>query len=104
MHCLEKPSKGLKYLIEIIETWIIPFLESLADEDELVENFKLCNALHKMIDEMMKDLTTQFSIENHLDKSNWSFIIQKVCSYNKSKNDTLKLRSKRLSLKRKRLF
>ena len=34
IHCLEKPSKAVKYMIEITEVWIIPFIDSLSDEDE----------------------------------------------------------------------
>ena len=99
--CLEKPSNMLKYLIKTLESWIIPFIEALADEDELVENFKLFSAIHKMLLGMMSDLDSQALIESFLPKEKWSFLRQKVILYENSKKDISKPKSRKLSRKRK---
>ena len=99
--CLEKTSNSLKYLVTILESWIIPFIDSLADEDELVENFKLFSNIHKMLLGMMTDLDSQSVIENHLPKDKWSFLCQKVKVHEKAKNENSKSKSRKLSRKRK---
>ena len=101
MFCLEKPSSALKYLIRILESWIIPFIESLADEDELVENFKLFSTIHKMLLGMMSNLDTHSFIESYLPKKKWSFLSQKVLHHEKAKNENSKPKARKLSRKRK---
>ena len=83
--CLEKPSNALNYLIRTLESWILPFIDSLEDGDELVKNSKLFSDIHKMLLRMMSNLDTHYFIENCLPKRKWSFLSQKVLLHERAK-------------------
>ena len=99
--CLDKPIGALKTITNLLEIWVLPFVDTLKTEEEWAENLRLLEGVHVKLVDKVGDLSEGAGIEDCLSKADRSFMKERIKAREKVEDENNNVRVNRLSLKKR---